>query len=413
MDRPAVTIVLPFHGGAAEADAIAGRLERIALRPGDEVLVVDNNDVPVFRERGALTAVECPVKRSAYAARNVGAERAASEWVLFVDGDCVFPEDLLDRYFDPPPPARAGAVAGQVTGAPGQAGFIPAYMRSRKHLDQAILREHLFRPMAVTANLLVRKDAWESVGGLAEQTLSGADADFCWRLQDAGWTLELRERALVEHIHRDSLRALLVKSARDGAGSRWLSRRWDQVAPHPPLLRDLVRGPGGALVWALRGRLDRAGWKLVDLLFVLAAAYGSLRSNATPSSPAGPAPGAAVLFAAEFPAPGHPHGWFVEADRRPWRAEWRTGRMVAARFAEDEGPLVRALALTRLAARRPAGLVRARRAGGWRALAAAAPAALRLARARRGLGGVVADPACERRAAVAGALAGVRVTVRR
>src|SRR5258705_3169910 len=195
-------------------------------------------------------------------------------------------------------------------------------MRSRNHLNQEVLRDHLFRPMAVTANLLVRRAAWESVSGFGEQTLSGADADFCWRLQDAGWTLDLRPAALVEHVHRSDLRALLVKSARDGAGGRWLSRRWPQFAAHPPLARELVRAPGGALVWALRGKLDRAGYKLVDLLFVAAAALGSTRSNATPTAPSAAPLGARVVFVPEFPAAGPGDTGMVEATRRAGHGDW-------------------------------------------------------------------------------------------
>jgi GT2 family glycosyltransferase len=404
-----VSVVLPFHGDAADAAEVVKQLSALRLRAGDELLVVDNTEDDVFAEHargGPVQAVESPVKRSAYAARNVGAEHAHNDWLLFVDADCRLPPDLLDRYFQPPPPAQAGAVAGQIAGAPDQAGFIPAYMRSRNHLNQEVLRDHLFRPMAVTANLLVRREAWESVGGFAEQTLSGADADFCWRLQDAGWSLDLRAAALVEHVHRSDLHALLVKSARDGAGGRWLSRRWPQFAAHPPLARELVRAPGGALVWALRGSFERAGYKLVDLLFVAAAALGSTRSNATPTAPSTAPPGARIVFVPEFPATVAGASVMVEAARRAGRGDWAAAREVPVRFAEDDGPLVRARALVRLGLRRPLALLRARREHGWAELAAAAPAALRLARAGR-RADVSAEPGAERRASAAARLAGV------
>jgi GT2 family glycosyltransferase len=408
-ERPGVSVVLPFHGDAADAAEVVKQLSGLRLRAGDELLVVDNTEEGVFAElaRGRhVQGVESPVKRSAYAARNVGAERTTNEWLLFVDGDCRLPPDLLDRYFEPPPPAHAGAVAGQIVGAPDQSGFIPAYMRSRNHLNQEVLRDHLFRPMAVTANLLVRRDAWKSVGGFAEQTLSGADADFCWRLQDAGWSLDLRPAALVEHVHRSDLRALLVKSARDGAGGRWLSRRWPQFAAHPPLARELVRAPGGALVWALRGQLDRARYKLVDLLFVAAAALGSMRSNATPTAPSAAPPAARFVFVPEFPADVGGGSVMVEAARRAGRGDWSAVREVPVRFAEDDGPLVRAGALARLALRRPLALLRSRSEHGAAEVAAAAPAALRLAHAGRRTE-VVAEAGAETHAAAAARLAGV------
>src|SRR3954451_9248425 len=399
-DRPPVSVILPFHGDAADAAHVAEQLGRLELRAGDELLVVDNNDDPAFRGDDRITAIASPVKRSAYAARNVGAEHASNDWLLFIDADCRVPANLLDRYFDRPPSAEAGAVAGQIAGAPDQPGLVPAYMRSRNHLNQEMLREHLFRPMAVTANLLVRARAFHDLGGFAEQTLSGADADFCWRLQDTGWMLDLRTDALVEHVHRSDLRALLVKSARDGAGGRWLSRRWPQYRPHPPLGRELVRGPGGALLWLVRGRPRRAAFKLIDLLFVAAAAFGSLRTNATPTAPAAAPRGSRVAFVAEFPP--SVNAGFLEALRRSDRAPWTEARTQPVRFAEDDGPLVQWHALVRLA---PWRVLAALPAHGVAAVLAAAPAARRVRR------GAVAtcEPDAEDYARVVARLAGLQL----
>ena len=48
-DRPPVSVILPFHGDAADAAHVAEQLGRLELRAGDELLVVDNNDDPAFR----------------------------------------------------------------------------------------------------------------------------------------------------------------------------------------------------------------------------------------------------------------------------------------------------------------------------------------------------------------------------
>src|SRR3954466_4379229 len=99
--------------------------------------------------------------------------------------------------------------------------------------------------MAVTANLLVRREAWEQIGGFQEGTRSGADAEFCWRLQEAGWTLEHRPGAAVIHRHRDTRAALLCQSARDGAGGAWLENRRPGAGARPPLVRELARALAG------------------------------------------------------------------------------------------------------------------------------------------------------------------------
>jgi hypothetical protein len=414
--RPPISVVLPFHGSLVEAEAAVAALGALATGPGDELIVADNTEDGVLAMVDAvgIEVLAPPVKRSAYAARNWAAEHVANDWLLFVDADCRFPPDLLDRHFDAQPPASAGAVAGQVAGVPGQPGFVPAYIRSRGHLDQALGLRHPFRPMAVTANLLVRRDAWRAVGGFAEQTRSGADADFCWRLQDAGWTLALNEGARVEHLHRASLRALLAQSRRDGAGGRWLANRWPGCPAHPALGREWLRGIAGAVIWTLCGRFQRARFKLTDALYVTAAALGSWESNATPTAPEAPAPGGELLLRGEFPAHADPAiegvaaahpAPMVEARRRPVRQDWAAGRSIRMRFAEDDGPLVRAVALVRLALRRPLAVAAALREHGVSELALHAPAALRRARHPEA-GALVAEDGLESAAALIAALSG-------
>ncbi|MEA2141761.1 MAG: hypothetical protein QOI64_191, partial [Solirubrobacteraceae bacterium] len=327
--RPGVSVVVPFHGSREKAERAAAALAVLQLGADDELIVADNTDDGAFAGLGGVRCdvIHTEVKRSAYAARNIGAEAAAKQWLLFVDDDCLFPPDLLDRYFETPPPDRAGAVAGQVVGARDQRGLIPAYIRSRGHLDQELGLAHQYRPMAVTANLLVRRQAWRDVGGFAEQTRSGADADFCWRLQDAGWTRELDTGAAVQHVHRDSLRALIEQTRRDGAGGRWLMRRWPGYRVHPALGREILRGLAGGVFWTVCLRPRRALFKLIDPLFVFAAAIGTLESNSTPAAEdqaTGP-----VVFLDEFPIPGDsaPGGpGRVEALRRPRVQDWPRAR---------------------------------------------------------------------------------------
>lgn len=400
VERPAVSVILPFHGTAEEADGALAALAALELRPGDEVLVADNTEDGVAVGRwapGSFAVFPCEVKRSAYAARNIAIERSANDWLLLIDADCRPRPDLLDRYFDPPPAGRTGAVAGQVIGVPDQPGLIPRYIRARRHLDQEWLYyEHPYRRMAVTANLLLRRAAWEQIGGFAEQTRSGADEELCWRLQDAGWELELRLEALVHHEHRATLGALLRQSARDGAGARWASRRHPGYPPRPKVVRGVVRAGGGAVVALARGRPRDAAFKVVDGVWALAAAAGSLQSNAAPVTAASRP--ATVAFLERYPLPGEPAlagadggAVRIEARSRPERAHWRRARTIEAHLSEDDGPGVRAAAFTRLALRRPSRAIPAVLRVRARALELA-PAALRLSR----------DPAAVRVAAVPG-----------
>ena len=110
---------------------------------------------------------------------------------------------------------------------------------------------------AATGNLLVRRAAFEEVGGFADGIRSGGDVDLCWRLQDAGWELERRPEATVEHHHRDDLGSFLAMVARYGAGSRWLNERRPGAAPRWPLATGLL-GSARDIAAHLAARTGRA-----------------------------------------------------------------------------------------------------------------------------------------------------------
>lgn len=373
--RPAVAVILPFHGSATEARRAARALGALRLHPGDEAVLADNTEARVAAEvaNGAVRVLRCTVPRSVYAARNEAAEATSAPWLLFVDGDCRLPPDLLERYFDPEPAPGVGAVAGEVAGEPGQTGLIPRYIRSRRHLEQQVNMDIGYRPAAVTANLLVRREAFEEIGGFQEYTRSGGDVDLSWRVQAAGWALELNPGASVHHEHRTSVNALLTQARRIGAGNTWLARR------HPGYRAGLgprffLRAAVGATAWPLLGRPERGLFKALDAAWGAAVDIGMLETNAAPPPVALDA--SRVIVLESFPRADDPvtaacaagaraGSLRVEAVRRPHRPAWAPVRSVPTAFWEDDsrGATVRdSLRLLAAGARVPASLAGV----GWR-----------------------------------------------
>jgi GT2 family glycosyltransferase len=136
----------------------------------------------------------------------------------------------------------------------------------------------------VTSNLLVRRAAFDDVGGFVEDVRSGADVDFCWRVQERGWKLEHRPGAVLEHAHPDDVPRLLSKARRHSAGRRWVNDRWPGALPRPPIARPLLRAPAVAAYWALRGNRERAAFKIVDMRL----SFASLRGYYTGDNSAAP-----------------------------------------------------------------------------------------------------------------------------
>lgn len=279
--RPTVSVVVPFAGDRADAERLADNLRRLQLRPGDELIVADNTTcgMPGDSFPPAVRLVRAAAERSAYHARNSGAAAARNEWILFLDADCRPVPELLDAYLARPPAEQCGAIAGSVVGAAGQSALIARYARARGFLNLAGGGEGPNWRIAVGGNVLVRRAAFEQVGGFVEGIRSGGDVDFSRRLQRAGWTIERRDSALVEHRHRDRLLPFLATIARYAAGSRWLNRRYPGYSPRWPLTKQLALSARDAAVLIVRGDRKEALFRVLDGLGLVAHNVGYLAGN--------------------------------------------------------------------------------------------------------------------------------------
>lgn len=345
---PGVSVVVPFHGTRGEAERLLDALAAVDLGPGDEIVVADNTGAGTVPARPGVRVVGADGERSAYHARNEGAAAARGAWLLFVDADCRPRPDVVGRHLATPPGEGVGALVGEVVGEAGQPALVSRYARSRGHLAQHHHWEDPHRPWGVTANLMVRRDAWASVGGFQEGIRSTGDNEFCWRLQEAGWSLEYRPEAVVEHRHRESVRALVRQAARYAAGRAWLARRHPQVIRRPALGAELVRAAAGAAIWTVTGRFERAAFKLLDGLYETVRWTAWTLSN-TPPGPPPPRRADDVGVASRFPALDDPAGvrtadalgCIVEAAARPLRVDRAASRRLQVAWAEDDGSLRR------------------------------------------------------------------------
>jgi GT2 family glycosyltransferase len=267
-------VIVPFRGDRPDALALVDNLQALRLDEGDRVIVADNSDDGVVPEGGSFDVVPVGPPPSARRARNEGATRSNNPWLLCLDGDCRPEPSLLDRYFSPAPDDRCGVVVGEVVGDKSQPGALARWARSRRGLMARYHVEARGRPAGIAGNLLVRRDAWEQAGGFEEQARSEADVDLCWRIQDAGWTLEYRPDALVHHRDPARVGALLRQAWMYGAGKRWLRGRWGGAADPPRIVVPLIRATGGALLWTLTLNFERALFKLIDGLVAVAGWLG-------------------------------------------------------------------------------------------------------------------------------------------
>ena len=79
---------------------------------------------------------------------------------------------------------------------------------------------------------------------------------------------------MVAHRDPERLGDVLRQAAGYGAGRRWLRSSYGPAVPEPALARPLARAAGGALVWTLTLRPERAAFKLVDGAVAAASWWG-------------------------------------------------------------------------------------------------------------------------------------------
>ena len=282
MSRPAVDIVVPFVGSDRELEALLDHVHRIRRGPQDTLTVVDNRPISDTAFVRRTDVIRAPGVQSSYHARNRGAARGTAPWIVFLDADVEVERDLLQGYFALPVPAGTGLLAGEIepTLPPG-GGRVARYGVLQGHLGT----EGVSTPgheYALTANVAVRREAFEALGGFADDVRSGGDADFCFRARDSGWALERRSGARVCHPVRGSLNAMLRVFVRYGAGCEWVRERYPAFSPPTPLTRMLLRvaaAVGRVPTAAVRGRRDDALTGALDPLLGLAFEIGRFLPN--------------------------------------------------------------------------------------------------------------------------------------
>lgn len=190
------------------------RLELLADVDLVEMIVVDNHSTDrtgeVSSNEGAFV-MRVPPGNPARA-RNAGASRASGDWLAFVDADCELPANWLKTcgahlLQDDRVVGVAGVMGQPVTGATWveRAWFDLAHSRRREGATSA--------RWLPTFNLLVRRDAFESVGRFDESLSTCEDCDLGYRLSAVGRLITDPRAEVVHHGESRSLRELFRREA--------------------------------------------------------------------------------------------------------------------------------------------------------------------------------------------------------
>ena len=247
-----VTVVIPVRDRHAElARCLSG------LRDLPRVIVVDDAsaDPRAIRRIAAAhgaAVIHRPVNGGPAAARNTGLGAADTDFVAFLDSDCVPRPGWLDRLLPHFTDPAVGAVAPRIVPHEDGTGWLARYEGASSTLDMGA-RPSLVRPGARVsyvpgAALVVRKAA--SGEGFRDGMYVGEDVDFVWRMSAAGWRVRYEPGAVMGHDHRVTFRAWFSRRADYGTSAAALEEL------HPGAVRPLYASwwTAGAWAAALAGR---------------------------------------------------------------------------------------------------------------------------------------------------------------
>jgi GT2 family glycosyltransferase len=211
-------------------------LQPYAERGTAEVWVVDNassdGSAELVRERfGWVNLIASEENLGFGRAVNLVAERTSTPWIATANADIALRPGAIEALLeagerDP----GAGAIAPRLVVPNGDTqhsvfafptipfAFVVAtglFRLSRKLADRCALPGHWDSerarrvPWAVAAFLLVRRKAWDEVGGFDErQWMYAEDLDLGWRLRQAGWATRYEPSAVVDHANAASTEQL-------------------------------------------------------------------------------------------------------------------------------------------------------------------------------------------------------------
>ena len=270
------------------ADADAGRAE---------VWVVDNKSPDdsadmVEREHPWATLIRSDVNLGYGPAVNVVASRTDTAWIACANSDLAFTPDAVATLLaagEAHP--EAGAIAPRLVLPDGstqqsvqpfpsvatallaasRAPSFSARARSRLYLPGAWEEDAPQEvPWATGAFLVVRRTAWDEVGGFDEaQWMYAEDLDLGWRLAKAGWTTRYEPSAVVHH--HESAASKPAFGGQAGVVDKWVRANHAWMVRRQGLVRTwtasgIAATDAGVRVLALRALARRDSERFAEKL---------------------------------------------------------------------------------------------------------------------------------------------------
>ena len=271
---PCISILIPSRNRAEQLERCLRSLLTLDYPANAlEIIVVDDastDETPAMLRRFAeetathgwqIRGIRHSSQQGVGRDRNTGAEAASHDLLAYIDSDCVASPAWLKELVPAFQDARTGAVSGMLR-AYERTSMLGRYedVRSSLFMGVRVQEVQLEGPLTYvpTANLLLRREAWQQLGGFKPLNF-GEDVDLCRRLLAAGYRVRYLPYGTVYHDYRTRLRDFLRTRAAYASSEAVL------LQLHPNERRILLLPPEQASfagltiggLWGMMGKLSR------------------------------------------------------------------------------------------------------------------------------------------------------------
>lgn len=284
-EPPFVSVVVPVRNGADTIqDCVASLLAQQYPFQRREIIVVDNASTDATRSIiAALPVISAPEPKVGRShARNRGVAEARGEIVAFVDSDCVAAVDWLRELTAAFEREPVSAVAGEILAQPPVTA-VQRFTAQREAQWQRRVTTTLPHPFrfAITANLAIRREVFDHIGGFDPRFPTAEDSDFGWRFFAAGLAMSYCPTATVSHRLRRDAWQFIRQQEGFGYGRALLRKRYRVPGRYGlPANREVVNAAqalGRILLGRRRRTRDELPFALYELLRLVSLRAGSAR----------------------------------------------------------------------------------------------------------------------------------------
>lgn len=207
-----VSIVIPVYNGGASFQRCLARLAAVTPAPNEVIVVADGDTDGSWQraEEFGAKVIRKPTAEGPAKARNLGAQAAQGDILLFIDADVEATPTIVEQVaiaFEHNP--HLAALIGSYDDTPGAPNFLSQYRNLLHHYVHQIGHKEAFTFWGACG--AIRRDIFWAVGGFDESYRKPCieDIELGYRLCQAGYKIELHKDIQVKHLKRWEVDSML------------------------------------------------------------------------------------------------------------------------------------------------------------------------------------------------------------